>query len=295
MSQSTELSLTGLWVAGILALAIGCSPETDPVRGDDRASHEVELAYVEWSTEIASSHVVEATLEDMGYAVELTAVSPAAMWEAVANGDVDGLVGAWLPRTHDDYLERVAGRVENLGPNLEETRIGLVIPQYVDDVETIPDLAAHRERFDGEIIGIEPGAGIMRLTETALEQYGLSGFEVRSGDDESMVQALAEAYQANRPIVVTGWTPHWMFQRFELRYLDDPQGVYGGGEFIATIVRQGLAADKPEVYALLDAFYWTLSDIQAVMLAQQQPEVTPREAARTWVAEHPERVADWRP
>ncbi len=50
----------------------------------------VELAYVEWTSEIASIHAVGVVIEEkLGYEVELTPVSAAARWQAVGTGDVD--------------------------------------------------------------------------------------------------------------------------------------------------------------------------------------------------------------
>ena len=60
--------------------------------------------------------------------------------------------------------------------------------------------------------------------------------------------------------MVTGWTPHWKFARWDLKFLDDPKKVYGEAETINTIVRQGLKEDMPEVYAVCDAFKWDSSN-----------------------------------
>jgi glycine betaine/proline transport system substrate-binding protein len=254
---------------------------------------EVELAYVEWSSEVASTNVVKAVLQEkLGYDVEITPVSAAAMWQAVGSGDVDGLVAAWLPTTHGHYLKQVQDDVVDLGPNLEGTRIGLVVPSYVtiDSIEQMNDAA---DAFDGKIIGIDPGAGLMSATETAMEKYGLSGFELMEGSGATMTAALQASIKENKWVVVTGWTPHWKFARWELKYLDDPQNVYGGEEYISTIVRKGLKEDMPEVYAFLDTFKWDPADMQQVMVWNTEEGADPYETAKRWVEENPEKVAAW--
>ena len=79
----------------------------------------VNLAYVEWDTEVASTHVVAEVLSQMGYEVNTTPLDNAIMWESVAKGEVDGMVAAWLPSTHQSQYEQYQDQVENLGPNLE--------------------------------------------------------------------------------------------------------------------------------------------------------------------------------
>ena len=37
-----------------------------------------------------------------------------------------------------------------------------------------------------------------------------------------MTAALKSAIANDEEIAVTGWTPHWMFARWDLKYLDDP-------------------------------------------------------------------------
>jgi glycine betaine/proline transport system substrate-binding protein len=254
---------------------------------------EVELAYVEWSSEVASTNVARAVLQErLGYDVEITPVSAAAMWQAVASGDVDGLVAAWLPTTHQHYLESVQDDVINLGPNLEGTRIGLVVPTYVT-IDSIAEMNPVADKFDGKIIGIDPGAGIMSTTEKAIEEYGLTDFELIEGSGATMTATLKAAIDDEQWAVVTGWTPHWKFARWDLKYLDDPKGIYGGSEHIATIVRTGLKDDMPEVYAFLDAFYWEPADMEQVMIWNTEEDADPYETAKRWIEENKDKVDAW--
>ena len=276
-----------LFFAAVAALQIAAAPAFSAEKGA------VELAYVEWSSEVASTNLVKAVLEDMGYEVKITPVSAAAMWQAVGSGDVDGAVAAWLPTTHKHYLEQVADRVEDLGPNLVGTRIGLVVPAYVT-IDSIEDLNAQADRFGGKIIGIDPGAGLMSKTEQVLEAYQLTNMKLVEGTGPIMTAVLGDAIGKGEWIVVTGWTPHWKFARYDLKYLDDPKGVYGGEEEIHTVVRRGLQEDMPEVYALLDSFAWTPAQMAELMVLNQARRANPFKNAQRWMAEHPEAVAAWK-
>jgi glycine betaine/proline transport system substrate-binding protein len=253
---------------------------------------EVTLVYVEWSSEIASTNVVKTVLEELGYQVEMLSVSAAAMWQAVASGDADAHVAAWLPSTHAHYFAAVKDRIEDLGANLEGTKIGLVAPTYVT-INSITELNANRDKFQGKIIGIDPGAGLMSKTETVFEEYHLDKFKLIEGSGATMAAALKEAVRNQQWLVVTGWTPHWKFSRWQLKYLEDPKKIYGEEEYIGTIVRQELQKDMPEVYNFLDNFHWTAADMEKVMIWNEEPNTTPEENAKRWVDENPDKVAKW--
>lgn len=256
-----------------------------------QANGTINLAYVEWSSEVASTNVIAAALEQAGFDVELTSLSAAAMFQALSSGDADAIVAAWLPTTHADYMERLGGNVEDLGMNLDGTKLGLVVPAYTD-VDSIADLNDNADSFNGEIIGIDPGAGLMSLTEEVVDTYDL-GLNLRSGSGATMTAALSSAINNEEDIVVTGWTPHWMFARFDLKYLEDPEGVYGGAEQIHTVVRQGLKDDMPEAYAILDAFAWTPEQMGEVMLMNQEDGADPYESAQRWVENNQDVVEQW--
>ncbi|TFH88732.1 glycine betaine ABC transporter substrate-binding protein [Billgrantia azerbaijanica] len=272
-----------------LALVAGAGLAAGAAQAQDKGT--VHLAYVEWSSEVASTNVVRAVLEQQGFDVEMTSLSAAAMWQAVATGDADAIVAAWLPTTHADYMERVGDEVVDLGPNLDGTKLGLVVPAY-SEVDSIAELDEHADAFNGEIIGIDPGAGLMGLTEDVIDTYDLD-LELRSGSGATMTAALATAIQNEENVVVTGWTPHWKFARWDLKYLEDPENVYGGAEQIHTIAREGLAEEMPEAHAILDAFAWTPEQMGEVMLMNQEEDSDPYANAKQWVEDNPDVVQEW--
>ena len=285
--KSYQLILMTIMIG--IGLTLGLS-DTAPAK-DKKA----EIVYVEWSCATASANVVKAVLETkMGYDVELTPVSAAAMWQALATGDVDACTTAWLPTTHGHYYEKVKDKVVDLGHNLVGTRIGLVVPTYVT-IDSIADLDTHAKKFDNQIIGIDPGAGIMSKTEEAIKAYGLKNMELMEGSGAMMTAVLKDKIKNNEWVVVTGWTPHWKFGKWDLKYLDDPKNIYGGAEYIDTIVRKGLKEDKPDLYAFLEKFKWTPEDIQTVMAWNQEKGTTPHENALKWINQNPDKVAAWLP
>ena len=108
----------------------------------------------------------------------------------------------------------------------------------------------------------------------------------------AMTVALDQAIKNEEEIIVTGWSPHWKFATYDLKYLEDPEGVYGGDESIHTFARQGLEKDAPEAYKVLDAFNWTAEDIEKVMLAIKNGQ-DPEDAAAEWVEENADKIDEW--
>jgi glycine betaine/proline transport system substrate-binding protein len=287
-----------LWGLALLVCLIscGCLEGKAPEKQDKAASsgkEPVRIVYVDWASELASSHVVQAVIQErLNRRCELLPVTLIAMWEAIAAGDQDGMVAAWLPSLQGRYLKEFSSQVDNLGPNLEGTRIGLVVPEYVD-ISSIKQLKGQAGAFDRKIIGIDPHAGLMEKTEAAMQAYGLDPFQLVSGSGPTMTTTLGKAIAERRWIVVTGWTPHWKFAKWDLKYLADPKNIYGDKEHISTIVRKGLKEDMPRVYRFLDAFRWRPEDMEQVMLLAQDAETGYAEAARQWVRNNEALVSSW--
>ncbi|MFJ7640475.1 glycine betaine ABC transporter substrate-binding protein [Peribacillus sp. NPDC097264] len=148
------------------------------------------------------------------------------------------------------------------------------------------------EQTNYEIIGIEPGAGLMKLTKTAIEDYDLDNWNLVEGSSAAMVAELKKAIDKKEPIIVTGWSPHWMFSTYDLKYLDDPNESFGGAENINTIARQGLEKDAPGAYKILDQFFWETGDMEDVMVEVAGGK-SPSEAAEKWISANPDKVSEW--
>jgi glycine betaine/proline transport system substrate-binding protein len=150
----------------------------------------------------------------------------------------------------------------------------------------------YSEAVDYSIVGIEAGAGVFKAAEQAVEDYGLDGWQVQASSSGAMATALGEAIKNEEPIIVTGWSPHWKFAKYKLKYLEDPKGTFGDAETIATMVRKGLEEDMPNAYKVLDQFFWTEKDMNSVMLEVSNGG-NPAEVAATWVEDNPDKVAEW--
>jgi glycine betaine/proline transport system substrate-binding protein len=281
-----KLSTFCLKSLGVAALALGMST----AMAADKPT--LTIGFVNgWDDSVATTHVASEILKsNLGYKVELKAVEPAIMWQGVARGDLDATLSAWLPVTHGEYFTKMKDKVVVLGTNYAGAKIGLVVPDYVE-AKSIEDLNKNKAAYDGKITGIDAGAGVMRRTEEAIEKYNLD-FKLMPSSGPAMAIALARAEKKNEAIVVPGWIPHWMFAKWKLRFLEDPQNVFGEAEHIDTVASMGMEAKAPEAAAFLKNFSWGAEDVGAVMLAVSEG-AKPEQAAKDWVAANPERVAGW--
>ena len=289
----------------LLALAIFASWPDSLVYAEKKI---VKIAYEEWSSEIASTNLVKAVIrEKLGYKCIIKRMSVTDMYEAISNGSQDAMLAAWLPG-QTKYYEKYKGRFVDLGPNLEGGRLGLVVPQVSSTwllaqdgqqtepymkIDSIAEIKDHYEEFNGKIIGIESDSGMMTIMRDKLiPAYGLEDFELIPGTEVSMTAELANAIKKRKWIVVLGWTPHWKFGRWKLKFLEDPKNIWGSGESIHTLVRKGLKEDLPEVYKFLDNFYWKPEEMEQLLLWNEMGG-DPYDNAKRWIRSNPERVESW--
>ena len=250
----------------------------------------INLSYVEWDTEVASTNVVGEVLKQMGYDVTMTPLDNSIMWKSVSNGESDAMVSAWLPKTHGSQYAQYKDQVEDLGANLTGAKVGLAVPAYMD-VNSIDELT---DQAGKKIIGIEPGAGVVTAAENTIQKYdNLKDWKVETSSSGAMTVALGQAIKKHEPIVVTGWPPHWMFAKYDLKYLEDPENGMGSEEQIHTMVRKGLKEDQPEAYKVLDNFHWSEKDMEKVMLEINNGK-DPQQAAKDWIKENQELVESWK-
>ena len=202
----------------LAVMCVACNP--------DSGKKKISIAYANWLEGIAMSHLAKVVLEEKGYEVELLNADVAPVFASVSRKKADVFMDAWLPVTMKDYIDQYGDQIEFIGEVYDSARVGLVVPQYVT-IDSIGELAAHKGQFSSEIVGIDAGAGIMKTTDKAIGDYGLDGYKLLTSSSSTMLASLQKAMEKEAWIVITGWTPHWMFDRYPLKFLHDPKGTYG--------------------------------------------------------------------
>lgn len=150
----------------------------------------------------------------------------------------------------------------------------------------------------GDITGIDSGSGEMHILNAFISGNSTwsAKYDVIASSGTGMTTALGKAYATQSPIVVTLWSPHWAFSKYNLTYLKDDVGMFpSGGDHVVTLARKGLNttdANAQHLYNILSRFHWTVADCNSVMLAIQNG-ATPAAAAQAFISSHQSLVKTW--
>jgi glycine betaine/proline transport system substrate-binding protein len=252
------------------------------------------LANIGWDENVAISNLTKILLEDeLGYeSVEIrTQDNLDATYRDVASGELDAFQDVWLPN-QEALLDQVAEEVEHLDPwFLGETKQGMAVPAYMD-VKSIPQLNGTDAQF---IWGIEPTSVMLQeVGEEVIPAYDLKQ-KLVAAPTAGMLAEVERLYTFREEFVFLAWSPHWMNQRFDIRYLKDPKDAMGPTNDPAecsTIVRGDLREDDPVAYAFMDALELTeeqINDLEYMINKEEDP----LSGARRWASENREVVRPW--
>ncbi|MBM7599286.1 glycine betaine/proline transport system substrate-binding protein [Virgibacillus halotolerans] len=284
-----------LIIISLLVLA-GCgdssSKSTDA--SDDKDSKEdIIMGQISWAENIAVTNMWKVILEEEGYDVEFNLLDMGTTMAALESGDLDLTLEVWLPVQDANYLKQYQDSVDFAEePWYDNAKVGLVVPEYMEDVNSIEDLKKYQDEFEGEITGFDPGAGTMEVTEDVIEDYDLD-YELITSSEPAMITEIAETIKENGSIVAPLWSPHRVFSEMDLKFLDDPKETYGGVEEIFTASRQGFDEDFAEVDQWMKN--WEMDDdaIGELMQYVGDEEENPIKGAEKWVEENRDLVDEW--
>lgn len=256
----------------------------------------VKIGWSAWSdAEFVTKLAAKLIKDELGHDVELVQTDVAPLYQGVSRGDLDFMMMAWLPQTHADYYKRVEDKVETLGTVYDGAKLGWVVPTYIPESEiaSIEDLKKPEvmEKLNKTVQGIDPGAGLTRLSQEALKSYDLSDYKLQISSEAGMLTTVDRAYRSEDWFVATSWSPHWMFGKYELRYLDDPKKALGEAEHVDVLARKGFKEENPEVAGFMSRMKLPIADLEAAMFTAQ--ETSYEEAVAKYITDHPDQVKAW--
>ena len=276
-----------------LMLALGVGTLTAGCGSGSEQPKELTLANIGWDENVAVSNLTKVLLEDeLGYErVDVQRSKLDSAYQEVADRDLDAFQDVWLPN-QQALLDGVAADIEHLDPwFLDRTEQGLAVPSYMD-VTSIDQLNQTNADL---ILGIEPSAVVSQMIADGVKpQYGLKQ-KLVEGPTEGMLAEVEILYTNKEEFVFTAWSPHWMNQRYDFRYLEDPKDALGPANDpaeVSTIVREDLREQDPVAYAFLSTMKLTeeqINDLEAVINEEEDP----LEGSKRWVRDNRAVVQPW--
>ncbi|WP_227001847.1 glycine betaine ABC transporter substrate-binding protein [Virgibacillus necropolis] len=253
----------------------------------------ISIGQINWPENIAVTNLWKAILEDEGYDVELELLGMGPQMAALASGELDVAPEIWLPVQDKSYYEKYKDQANFFeDPWYENGKVGLAVPTYMEDVNSIKDLNEYKDKFGGEIIGFESGAGTMLVAQEVIKEYGLD-YELVASSTAAMISSIKNAVEEKEPIVAPLWKPHYVFSEVDLKFLEDPKKTFGEVEKIYMATREGFDSDYGKVSKWLKNFKLNDKQLGELMINIKENEDNPIKGAQKWIEENQDLVEKW--
>lgn len=290
---ATSVAMVGVVVLALVAGGLnifGGDDSGQKVTADVGKGRTVKLGYINWDEGVASTYLWKEILEQRGFKPQLQTYDVGALFTGMASGDVDMQTDAWLPATHASYWKQYKDQLEDLGTWYDKTSLEVAVPSYVKGVKTLDDLKGKAGTFKGKIIGIEPGAGEMKIMKNdVLPDYDLNGeYTLVKGSTAGMLSQLERSYAKKEPVAVTLWSPHWAYSKYKLTKLADPKGAFGKGDGIHAIGRKGFSQKEPQIAQWMKDFKLSEKQLTSLEAAiQDAGKGKQQDGVRAWLKKNP--------
>jgi glycine betaine/proline transport system substrate-binding protein len=251
----------------------------------------VKIATLGWTPPSVQTEIMKTMLEKAGFRVEVSEFFEWGLaFTALSRGDADVMVSE-IDFCAEDYWVRFKDRLEKISAISHGMEMGLVVPSYVT-IDSIDELNANRNKFDGKIIGIEPGSGLMRQTRQVVEEYGLR-YNLIEGSTAAMLASTKAAIDKGEWIVATNWVPSSSVVEWNLKFLKDPKNVQQPPQSIFIVARQGFSEEHPIAREVLASIFVPISEMNAFMTMVEKNGMTIPDAVDRWMTNNSHIVERW--
>ncbi|ANI61036.1 MULTISPECIES: glycine betaine ABC transporter substrate-binding protein [Pseudomonas] len=265
-------------VAGLMSL---------PVHAEEKT---ITMGTLSWEDLTPITGITKKVLEDSGYSVKVVEFSEWGIaYAALTKGDIQ-VLASQTDYAANDYWSKNKNRLEKLSPVSYGLYQGIAVPKYVD-IDSVDQLNDNSEKFGGKIIGIEPGSGLMSDATKAVSAYGIK-LKLLEGSTAAMTAALKSAVDRKEWVAVTVWEPSWMAQKFDLKFLKDPKGVFPPPQGYYWIGHKGFTESYPHAREVMASVYVPINDITAIN-GEVKDGKTMEQAVKGWTDSHAELLKRW--
>ncbi|RLP84164.1 glycine betaine ABC transporter substrate-binding protein [Mycetocola lacteus] len=286
------LTVGGIIAAGALALT-GCSAAGagETLKNGDEKALNIAV-FNGWDEGIAASELWKAVLDDEGYDVKLTYADVVPVYTGISEGDYDLLLDSWLPTTHKDQFERFGDKLVDLGSWYDNAKLTIAVNEDAP-IKTIDELVENADKFGNRIVGIEAGAGLTKQVQNnVFPDYKIGDkLKLVTSSTPAMLGELKAATAKGEDIAVTLWQPHWAYDAFPIRDLEDPKNSLGTAESVHSVGSTSFEKKFPEVAKRIKNFTMddeTLASLENALF--NSGDGKPQDLVRKWMADNKEYV-----
>ena len=278
------------------ALLVARAPVFGPagsVRADPPPLGKKDIVYAlpGGSSALVMLNVASKMLERVGYEVEQKTMALGLIYQGLATGDIDVFSSAFLPGQHS-HVNKHEGKLDFIGTSYAPVPSGLMAPAYVP-FNTIEDLGKPevRDMLKGEIHSGDSGWGVSIRANETIKAYGLD-FKVVNSSGPVMAAAFKKAYDRKKPVLITGWCPHYLCSLYQTKFLTDTKGIwtYSQDYYVA---RLGFREDHPRAAVLLGRLSLDVALMSQMMVWMEEEKIDAAAAADRLLAQHPELMWYW--
>lgn len=257
---------------------------------DDNRAISIGLDPYDYST--VPAYLSQVILEEEGFTVEIVEADTGVLYEALSSQDIDAFIDIWSPNLHAEYLEKYGDTIVTAGTLFNDMPFGMGVPSYMEEINTIQDVADNPELFDHEIYAIEPGSGMALTTEKMKEDYRMDEFDIQNSSVAAMLQQLDNKIENEEGIVFNAWRPHPMFVRHDIKLLEDPRDSWKKDD-VEIGVTPDFENESPTAFTLFSNMKLDLDMVEDWIMSIDEDGKEPRELAEEWVEANNEIVNKW--
>jgi glycine betaine/proline transport system substrate-binding protein len=223
---------------------------------------------------------------------QLYRVPELTLFEALATGELDVGISAWLPNTHQHFFDKYSYTIQRHSVICDSLGLYMVVPAYAE-VRTIADLAHIGDLINNTILIPESQNAIYHLAKNVLTDNNLSNFTLRESTWDNIVSFMNESLENNAYFAFIGLRPHWIFQRHDIKALEDRRGSLGQFEQAYVTLSSEFPNRAPTITRFLSSVRFTINDIETIMEMNQTLGTEPYENALKWINQNTSKVNRW--
>lgn len=279
----------------LVATALLSAAFASTTHGDDQT---LDFGVPAWPGITVKTEIAEQLLNPLGYETRAQEIGLQVIYQGMESGDIDVFLGAWLPAQRDMFTPRKeSGVLIDVANNVDGAQMTLAVPSYIYEsgIQSFADLAENRDLFNGQILSFGAGSAASEILHDAIDNdaWELGDWRLVDTSEIAMLSAARDAIEREQAVVWVGWTPHWMNLELPMRYLEDPDNLFGennGESDVLTVLRADYAEANPNITTFFEQFSFTADEQSWMIQAFGQDERALSEVAQEWISNHPERV-----